>query len=456
MHGRRLLSFAAPAVGLAVAFHLQAVTAPVHAADGTRSQHKTGGHSARAPSAVSEQRGLRAGRAEAQLIAAYKLVGSGRTRDALRAVDTLVAEHPNFRLALLLQGDLLAAQTRPLSRFADVPEPVAAARTKELEAFKAEALRRVDALREPPPDGRVPKEFVRLASSSRHAIAVDASRSRLYLFENQAKGIRVVANYYVSLGLAGTAKQVEGDQRTPLGVYFITSNLNPKSLGDLYGSGALPINYPNELDKHRGRTGSGIWLHGMPSDTFARPIQATDGCVALANPDLERLLTTVGVGTTPVLISQKLDWVEPQKLVDPRREFETVLEAWRQARIKGNESELQGFYMPGFRTGGKDRGQFARHLVSTEPPALPARAIQVADSVRLTRDRSPNDPEHRSGEFQMRDLSVLSWFDQQPHMIVTFSEVVKGSKGATIRRQYWQRDPSAPKGWRIYFEGVIG
>jgi cyclophilin family peptidyl-prolyl cis-trans isomerase len=98
---------------------------------------------------------------------------------------------------------------------------------------------------------------------------VDASRSRLYLFENTPQGLRLVADYYASVGKLGIEKSVEGDQRTPLGVYFITSRLDPATLRDFYGAGALPLNYPNPLDQLRGKTGSGIWLHGTPPDQFS-------------------------------------------------------------------------------------------------------------------------------------------------------------------------------------------
>jgi L,D-transpeptidase YnhG len=385
---------------------------------------------------------LRAGHAEAKLIEAYRLVGQGRAREALRVVDALLAEYPNFRLALLLQGDLLAALTRPVQRFADVPESMLALRTKELDAFQQEALARLRALREPAPTDMVPREFVKLSTATRHAIAVDASRSRLYLFEHNQRGLKLIANYYVSLGLAGIAKRAEGDQRTPLGVYYITSNLDAKSLGDLYGTGALPINYPNELDKQRGRTGSGIWLHGMPSDTFARPVNATDGCVALANPDLDKLLATVAVASTPVLISPRIEWVKPEALVKPRTDFDQTLDAWRQARMSGDQNLLSLFYAKGFRTGGKDRGQFAGSSLSAD--AKPRKSKRA--------DKSPPI----DGEFSIKEASYLSWVDQQPHMIVTFAEVAKGARTGVIRRQYWQRDPSAPHGWIIYFEGIIG
>jgi murein L,D-transpeptidase YafK len=110
-----------------------------------------------------------------------------------------------------------------------------------------------------------------LSSRNKYALAVDASRSRLYMFEHQPAGLALMADFYISVGKAGMGKEAEGDLRTPMGVYYITNSIAPKLLKDFYGAGALPINYPNPLDLRRGKTGSGIWLHGHA----ALPVCAT-------------------------------------------------------------------------------------------------------------------------------------------------------------------------------------
>lgn len=143
--------------------------------------------------------------------------------------------------------------------------------------LREESRIRLKALRERPPPGSIPSQFLALSPRTRHAIAVDTSKSRLYLFENSAEGLKLIANYYISIGKSGIEKSLEGDQHTPLVVYYITSNLDPKSLKDFYGSGALPINYPNPLDVSRGKTGGGIWLHGTPPGQFSRAPKASDG-----------------------------------------------------------------------------------------------------------------------------------------------------------------------------------
>src|SRR5690606_11019370 len=125
-----------------------------------------------------------------------------------------------------------------------------------------------------------------LDASQQHAIVLDAQKSRLYVYRNENGKPSYVADYYVTLGKNGSEKHVEGDKRTPLGVYLASCKLDRK-LPDFYVDAAYPLNYPNEWDKHQGKKGHGIWLHGTASDTYSRAPRASDGCVVMANPDLK-------------------------------------------------------------------------------------------------------------------------------------------------------------------------
>ncbi len=392
------------------------------------------------------------GTAENRLIEIYRLVGREQRREAILKAAALVQDHPNFQLAQLVYGDLLIAQGRPLRALGDVPEAMAQAGAPALADLREESRQRLKALRERPPSGSIPSQFLVLSARNRHAIAVDTSRSRLYLFENSAAGPVLVADYYVSVGKSGTEKSTEGDARTPLGVYFITGSVNPKSLKDLYGSGALPINYPNMLDAKRGKTGSGIWLHGTPASQFSRAPLSTDGCVALANLDLNDIVRTVEIRTTPVVIATQLQWVAPQSVRARSKPFEDTLQAWHSAKASGDLERVLGFYTPDFTSYGKTLAEWT--------PLL-------RDEVKKSKSRP----------LALKDVSLLEWRDASETMVVTFSEVPGGATGAAwpkgvvgavapvgaagaagaaggqIKRQYWVRE--GPQ-WKIFFEGVIG
>ena len=387
----------------------------------------------RSTPAASQPAPLRDGQAETRLLQVFRLASDGHHREALAQAERLVRDYPHFQLAQLALGDLLLARSRPMQQLGSVSTELALASTPgsatALEELRIESRQRVVAQRSRPPEHSIPSQFLQLAPSYRHAIAVDAALSRLYLFENTPKGLRLVADYYASVGKLGIEKAVEGDQRTPLGVYFITSRLDPKTLRDFYGAGALPLNYPNPLDQLRGKTGSGIWLHGTPSDQFSRAPQATDGCVALANPDLERLLRTVEPRSTPVVIARQLQWVQPHSVQAERKSFEAVLDAWRSAKTEGNMPRLLGFYAPDFQS-------YKRMPLNEWAPVLQA-------ETRALRGR----------EIQLKDKSYLRWTDSTETMVVTFGEVAAGARTGPVKRQFWARRGNR---WQIFFEGVIG
>ncbi|MCM0000333.1 MAG: L,D-transpeptidase family protein [Erythrobacter sp.] len=94
-------------------------------------------------------------------------------------------------------------------------------------------------------------------------------------------------------------KQFEGDERTPEGRYVIEGR-NPGSAYHL----SLKVSYPNAQDRAfaqaQGRSpGGDIFLHGQPNSLhFGRvPGDWTDGCIALANAEIEELWRIVPDGT---------------------------------------------------------------------------------------------------------------------------------------------------------------
>ena len=357
--------------------------------------------------------------AEARLVEVVHLMQAAHHRPALLKAQALVNDFPNFQLAQLVYGDLLNAHTRPITQLGEIPSGQQLVHKVKLAQLRQEARQRMAASSDAPDSQWVPSQLVLASSANRHVIAVDASRSRLYLLERAAGGMRRVADFYVSVGKAGIGKLSEGDNKTPTGVYFVTSYLDPAKLEDLYGSGALPINYPNQLDRLRGKTGSGIWLHGKPSAEFARAPLATEGCVAMSNPDMERVIATVAIGSTPVIIAPSLQWVPPQAVAKQREAFRAVLNSWVTAKSASNFQHYQDFYL------------------------------------------SPNTTELKRAHKQqagrrlsITDLSLLMWKDEAETMITTFSEVTsspekKGKRLVRTTRQYWTRQGNQ---WRIFSE----
>ena len=354
---------------------------------------------------------LQPGNAETRLIEIFALVERAQILEALEKSRSLIRDHPNFHLAQLVHGDLMRLRYQPhaATSLGNVSQQQEQAAATQLAALRKETAQRLSALQNRPPEGSIPSQFVALSDWSRHAIAIDASQSRLYLFENkpvsghpsgQATQLTLVADFFISVGKAGIGKLLEGDNRTPLGVYYITSVKERKTLPPFYGAGALPINYPNAFDVRFGRTGSGIWLHGTPPDQFVRATLASEGCVVLSNPDLQTLLDTVAPRTTPVVISERLHWVKPDVMSKDRLAFEHMLSNWlRQQRPHTNTPN-------------------ATQTRSSPSTSLPNGSMGHAE-MGFTR------------------LSLLQAHTPEAGMVVTFEETRNDTRTGHTRRQYW-------------------
>lgn len=361
--------------------------------------------------------------ADAYLMRTFDAIQQGRYGVALGEIDRVVAEHPNFRLAHLIRGDLLAARTQPLKTFGST----GAGTRDRVEELRAEALARFRSYRDRPRADRYPRSLLQLDRTQRHAIVVDSSRSRVYLFEAGGGMPHLVADYYTSIGKRGIAKTLEGDQKTPIGVYYVTSSIPGRKLPDLYGWGAFPINYPNAWDRIEGRTGYGIWLHGVPSDTYARAPQASDGCVALANPDIEALGKNVKAGVTPVIIADEVEWVEAPILAAERQAFHAQIEAWRKDWESRDARRYLAHYSSRFRSDRMDRSAWGEHK----------------------RKVNENKAWIKVG---LSNLSLLRDPGKQEVMVVSFDQDYRSSNLAqqTRKRQYWLREAGR---WKIVYEG---
>jgi L,D-peptidoglycan transpeptidase YkuD (ErfK/YbiS/YcfS/YnhG family) len=364
---------------------------------------------------------------EARLIAVYRAIAAG-DRHALPLAAALVRDVPGFQLGQLVYGDLLMAQSGTLPSFATVKDGPPAVR-EQLQKLRAEATRRLGSLREMPPPGTVPEQVLELARNVRHVVVVDASHSRVYVFEQKSSGLQLVRSFYASIGRAGFDKEVEGDLRTPLGIYHITSRLDDQQVEELYGIGALPLNYPNEHDRRMGRTGSGIWLHGVPRVSYARSPYATEGCVALANDDMAYLMEVLQTRRTPVVVANEVNWVRPADQAAERRSFETLLTKWQEARARGD----------------------ARTLLALQTADFNARVDNPLRKASLDAE-----PLGASGELDpqadWRQVSVFRWKRGAEVTIVNYTVVSTKPSRSADRRQYWAREQGR---WRLFFDGAV-
>ncbi|MDH5785690.1 MAG: tetratricopeptide repeat protein [Chromatiales bacterium] len=277
---------------------------------------------------------------EASLLLALIEFKSGAIEEALSELASLLKREPKFHLAHLIQGDMLLAQTRVVSDIGQSALLQSDKKSKDdLGLLRQEAEARLASYLESLPQGRLPRALLSLDDDINHAVLVDKHSHRLYVYRRGSDGTpELIRDYYVSTGKANGNKQVTGDLRTPEGVYFITSHIPGEKLPDLYGIGAYPMNYPNEWDLRQGKTGYGIWLHGTESAYYSRPPLDSEGCVVLPNIDLGAVSDYLQPGTTPIVVTDRVEWLERDAYLALRAEVRGAVEKWR-ADWQGSDVE---------------------------------------------------------------------------------------------------------------------
>lgn len=356
----------------------------------------------------------------------FDSIEQSRFDRALQQTELLTKAYPNFRLGHLIMGDLLLARSRQLTSFG---AGGGHASNDKIEDLRSEAFVRLKGYKSKPAANTVPRYLLQMLPEQKHAIVVDTQKSRLYLYQNDKGTPRFVADYYITQGKLGSEKVREGDKKTPIGVYHVTSSLSRQTLGDFYGSGAFPINYPNDWDKRQGRNGHGIWLHGTPSDTFSRPPRASEGCVVLSNQDLDVISKSLQVGLTPVIISNAVEWLSLDDWQSERSALLKTIENWRHDWESRDLNRYAKHYSPRFSA---DRQNYNAWIEQKRQVNAGKTWIKVsADNISMFRNPGKDD-----------------------HVVVTFDQDYRSNNlsNQMKKRQYWIKESGH---WKIVSEGAV-
>ena len=260
------------------------------------------------PPALSEARAL-----EQQVEQALEFMARGELEEAALLARQLSDDHPRFRLGHWLHAELSSLAAMDPLLLSDQSDWSAGAVSLLLEArTRLETARYEASLDSTDQSGALlPRSLVHLGSNVRDAIVVDLSRSELMHFTVDQGQATLVSRHYASSGSSGFGKRFEGDRKTPLGVYRILGHHRGSMLPDLYGDGALTLDYPNALDRSLGRTGSGIWLHGVPQASHNRGPWSSEGCVTMPNAYIAQLIDRIDRDRTLVVLADEAGWIDP-------------------------------------------------------------------------------------------------------------------------------------------------
>ena len=264
---------------------------------------------------------------------------------------------------------------------------------------------------------KLPASLIRIPESTDTLFVAETSTAQFHRFDRTSDGVVYSGSHYMSIGQNGSGKQRSGDRRTPLGVYFVTEQLDTSRLHEKYGVAAFPLDYPNVWDRLADRDGDGIWVHGVLPQGGRRPERDTDGCIALPNEDLSMLTPDFRDNVTPVLVTLAVDWVEEAESRALQLELENRIGEWADSKQRGDLHAYLSLYGDEFQRWGMTKAEWSSLNIQNES----LRAIQ-----RLT----------------VSDLLLVAYPEEEGLYLSRFqTETVVDERQTVSRtRLYWRRD----------------
>lgn len=261
-----------------------------------------------------------------------------------------------------------------------------------------------------------PAYLIELPPAVTTVLVAETATSTLLRFENGPDGIKLADRSYISIGESGVGKERAWDRRTPLGIYFISEQLDTSKLHEKYGPIAFPLDYPNPWDRRNERSGDGIWIHGVAPNGGKRPALDTDGCIALPNDNLLALADWLEPNVTPVLVTRLVKWGERDEIAAIRNELRARIDAWAESQQLGDLHHYFGLYAGDFGYRGMSRDEWQAFRTQAFG-ATPLQRVELGDLTLLA------DPEE--------DGLYLSRFELR---FIDDERTVR-----TTKRLYWRR-----------------
>lgn len=364
---------------------------------------------------------------EPALLAIIEALQAGHLQQTIKLADTHLTAFPKSQVGHFLRAEALTAVTVGLNRVG-AESPLS---SPSLEGLKHQIKNRWRHAnqQESITHQKFPSSLVDMGKHP-FVVVADMPEGRLYLYQNIDDKPVLIRDYYMTVGAAGYGKNIEGDNKTPIGIYHINRYIEGRALPDLYGKGAFPVNYPNRYDRYLKRTGYGIWLHGTPSDTYARSPWASEGCFVLSNDDLLDIGQYVSADKrTPVILSDVIEWLSWPELEQRKGTYISVLKQWQEDwESLDTERYVAHYQQRDFNFENGDYASWKRRKKTVNE----AKTFVQLDVELLSLFAYPGEKDMFVVQFKQRYLS-------------------DNYAGESIKEQYWKRNQYGQ--WRIIYEG---
>lgn len=266
-----------------------------------------------------------------------------------------------------------------------------------------------------------------------HVLIVEKNTHSLYLYKyDESDTPKLINTFKVATGKMIGDKEVQGDKKTPEGIYIFRRFYSAQDLikkygktGLIYGAGAFTMNYPNEIDRRERKTGGGIWLHSTDDDARVNKGLDSRGCVVATDTDIKDISEYIELDKTSTVIVQDLTFLKKKTWEKKKKNITTFLTSWMKAWQEKDFNEyINGYSTENFMS---SRGNF--YAYRNYKRAVFARA-----------DRP---------EIKFNHISILN---HSQYAVVTFEQDYKSSiiKDVGKKVLYLQQDKNYD--WKIVAE----
>ncbi len=189
-------------------------------------------------------------------------------------------------------------------------------------------------------------------------IAVDKKLNQLHMARYRDGRLEPEKTFRATMGQRIGDKMIEGDLRTPEGIYEFLFRQQAPALKPMFGPWAVYVSYPNVMDKNGQKTGFDILIHGTDDPSRLEKKFDSKGCVVLDNENVKIVSDAISLKDTKIVITRDFDAIKnPARLPRAKEFFQRWLNAW-----SGKDLDTYiDSYADEFKMDGMNRAAYAKY-----------------------------------------------------------------------------------------------
>lgn len=189
-------------------------------------------------------------------------------------------------------------------------------------------------------------------------VVVDKKNFQLHLANYNDGRLDVVQSFRATMGQKVGDKLMEGDLKTPEGIYEFLYRSQAPALKPMFGPLAVYVGYPNVMDKNGSKTGFDILVHGTDDPARLERQFDSKGCVVLDNENVKVVSDLIRLKDTKIIITKDFSQLQNTPRTEKAKAF---FERWIKAWSTKDLATYIESYADEFRMDGMNRLAYAKY-----------------------------------------------------------------------------------------------